>query len=178
MPQLPKSDIDRIVVKFRNSDTAYEKGKAFEDLICIIFQTVPGIEIARRNIMNTFHTEEVDIALWNNRFSEGGLDFLPNIILIECKNWSTAVGSCEVSYFKTQLENRVCDYGILIAANGITGNSEDLTNSHFIIASALSHKIRIIVITLDDLLQLENTEDLVRLIKEKLLDLTLKCTNT
>lgn len=176
MPPLPRTQIDAIVTRVNTATTTAEKGKALEDLFCEIFKSIPGIEIARRNLMNVFDTEEIDVALWNNK-QNGGLDFLPNIILIECKNWSSAIGSVEVSYFKERLSHRCCEYGILIAKNGITGNAAELTCSYSIIAAALLQKTRIIVITLDELLRIQDTEGIVVLLKEKLLDLTVMGTS-
>ncbi|MEH7148815.1 restriction endonuclease, partial [Priestia megaterium] len=153
-----------------NSRTAAEKGKSLEDLSCYIFEKVPGISIAKRNEMNTFNTEEIDIALWNER-SRRGLHFLPNIILIECKNWSTAVSSKEVSWFAQKLESRGLDFGILIAANGITGDSTDISRANSIVAQHLGRGRKIIIITRREIEQLQNTDNLSLIIKEKLCEL-------
>jgi hypothetical protein len=126
--------------------------------------------------LNTFLTEEVDVALWNNK-QNGGIEFLPNIILIECKNWSNAVGSTEVSYFKERLAHRDCSHGILLAANGITGDPNRLSCAHFEIAAALMNKTKIIVIKLEELLAIDESDELITLLKERLLDLVLTSTN-
>jgi hypothetical protein len=91
------------------------KGKALEDLTCYLFEKVPGVRIARRNVKNAFETEEIDVAIWNEQHPRGLINFNA-IILIECKNWSKAVESSEVSWFLTKLENRGLDFGVLIAA--------------------------------------------------------------
>jgi len=176
MPQLPRAEIKAVVKRLNSASTSFQKGKAFEDYICLIFKSIPGIEIARRNEMNTFLTEEIDVVLWNSK--REGLDFLPNIILIECKNWSSAVGSEEVSYFKEKLESRSCEYGFLIAANGITGDPDNLLRAHSIISRALLQKTRIMIIKLEELQRITDSDDLVNLIKEKLLELTIKGTNS
>jgi hypothetical protein len=87
------------------------KGKAFEDLACYIFQTIPGVSIALRNQMNAFNNEEIDVAVWNDK-SPRGLHFLPNVILIECKNWANPVSSIEVSWFCQKLQSRGLDFGV------------------------------------------------------------------
>src|SRR5690606_21554507 len=69
------------------AQTTTDQGRALEDLICYLFALVPGIAITKRNVMSVFHTEEIDVALWNDPNPEG-FNFLPNIILVECKNWS------------------------------------------------------------------------------------------
>lgn len=49
-----------------NASTTAEKGRALEDLICYVFETVPGVAVSRRNEKNAFATEEIDVALWND----------------------------------------------------------------------------------------------------------------
>lgn len=146
------------------------KGRALEDLMSYVFSKIPGVTKVRRNQLNAFQTEEVDIAIWNDKQSNG-LSFLPHILLIECKNWSNPVGSQEVSYFAARLRQRGCDHGILIAANGITGNPVDLTRAHFELATALGNGIRIMVITRQELEELTTTSEFARLLQEKLCDL-------
>ena len=152
------------------------KGKALEDLICYVFEQVPGIAITRRNQMNVFETEEVDVAFFNDKAADGGLPFLPELILIEAKNWSNNVGSNEVSWFDAKVRSRGLPFGILVTTLGITGHAEDLTNAHSIVAGALREQRRLIVITAAELAALTHSDELVKLIKEKLCDLALRGT--
>jgi hypothetical protein len=150
-----------------NGKSNADKGKAFEDLICYIFKKIPGIEITLRNHKNAFHTEEIDIAVWNNR-KVNGLHFHPNIILVECKNWSAPVSSIEVSWFGSKLESRGQSFGILIANKGITGRPEDLTMAHQVLSKHLERGRKIILVTSDELVTLLETKDVIDLIKTKL----------
>jgi len=150
-----------------NGQTNFEKGRAFEDLTCYLFETIPGISITQRNQMNAFQNEEIDVAIWNER-SKYGLSFLPNIILIECKNWRAPVSSNEVSWFCNKLASRGLDFGILIANNGITGNAQDLTAAHSIIAQHLAQRRQIVVLTRAEIESLRETSEIVKLIKQKL----------
>lgn len=150
--------------------TTKEKGDALEQLICYVFSTVPGILIKKTNRRNAFDTEEIDIAFFNER-EPGGLPFVPWIILVECKNWQSPVGSESISWFDRKISDRGMEFGILVAANGITGDASKLTDAHFIIAGALSKGRRIIVITRDELLRLRDSAELVHMIKEKLCEL-------
>ncbi len=143
------------------------KGRAFEDLACYIFETVPGISIALRNQFNAFNNEEIDVAIWNDK-NRHGLPFLPNTVLIECKNWTAPVSSIEVSWFLQKLSSRGLDFGILIANNGITGNPDDLNAAHHTIAIHLAQKRKLIVITRAEINAIQSTAELVHLIKEKL----------
>ena len=147
--------------------TTAVKGKAFEDLICYLFEQIPGVEITQRNVMNPFNTEELDVAIWNDK-KPRGLHFLPHIVLIECKNWTNPVSSIEVNWFATKLESRGRDFGILVANNGITGNANDLTAAHNVLARHLERGRQIIVIDRTEILSLTNTADLVKMIKQKL----------
>lgn len=177
MPPLPHTDIQGFITQMTDAQTSYDKGKALEDLISLIFSSIPGVEIAQRNELNVHGTEEIDIALWNNK-SDEGFYFLPNIILIECKNWSQAVGSVEVAYFSHKLESRSCDHGILVAVNRITGNVDDLSHAHQIVSQSLTKGIRLVVIELDELMEINTSEEVVMLMKKKLLELTLKGANS
>jgi hypothetical protein len=153
--------------------TTADQGRALEDLICYVFAQVSGISITRRNTMTVFQTEEIDVALWNDAPTDGFF-FLPNLILVECKNWSKSVGSSEVSWFDTKLRNRGLSLGILVATNGITGNSIDLTAAHSIVAGALREQRRLIVIDQPELLSLTDSTQLIHLVKEKLCDLAVR----
>ena len=56
------------VLYFRyNGATNQIKDKAFEDLACNLFQTIPGVDIALRNQMNAFNNEEIGLAVWNDK---------------------------------------------------------------------------------------------------------------
>jgi len=159
----------------RNGLTTAEQGRALEDLICYVMALVPGVAITHRNELNAFETEEIDVALWNDG-AGGGLFFLPNIILVECKNWSNPVGSAEVNWFDAKLRNRGLPFGILVATRGITGQAADLTAAHAVVAAALREGRRLVVLTTDELVATTRTEDLVLLIKRKLCDLAVKGT--
>ncbi len=150
-------------------------GKLFEDLIQYLFEKIPGITISKRNTLNTFQSEEIDIAFWNVK-KENGLYFLSNILLVECKNWSSPVGSSEVNWFDAKLKRRGRDFGILVAANGITGDSTDISAAHEIIRTSLSEGRQIVVITRTEIESLNTTDQLVNLIQEKLCELAVSGT--
>jgi hypothetical protein len=167
MPNYSKARLADFLEVCDNGETNQLKGKSFENLACYLFETIPGVTIALKNQMNAFQNEEIDIAIWNEK-SRFGLNFLPNIFLIECKNWSNPVSSIEVNWFCQKLASRGLDFGILIANNGITGNMGDLNAAHNTIAFHLSQKRNIIVITREEINSLKNTAETVQLIKEKL----------
>jgi Restriction endonuclease len=153
-----------------NASTKAEKGKALEDLACYLFMQVPGVSLGARNTMNAFDTEEIDVAFWNEQHSAGFKAFDP-ILLVECKNWSKPVGSEEVNWFLSKIEHRGERFGVLLAANGITGDAQDATRAHQVVALFLLKKIRLVVITRAEVLKLASSEELVRLIKWKVCQL-------
>jgi Restriction endonuclease len=159
----------------QRSSTTAKQGRALEDLICYVLGQVPGVSITHRNELNVFQTEEIDVAIWND-CSPDGLFFLPNIVLIECKNWSNRVGSAELSWFDAKLRNRGLAFGILVSTLGITGETADITAAHSVVAAALRESRRLIIITTDELLTVGSTEALVRLVKLKICDLAVKGT--
>lgn len=173
MPALDKAIMQAYIDAGVNSATTTEQGKALEDLICYVFGLVPGIAVTHRNERNVFSTEEIDIALWNDK-DPTGFNFLPELILIECKNWSTRVGSEQVNWFDSKLRNRGLDFGILISTKGITGNSQDLAQAHYIVATALREKRKLVVILTDELLSLPDADGLAYLVKQKLCGLAVK----
>ncbi len=175
MPVILRATVEAYVEAGTNGETMADQGRALEDLICYVFTQVPGISITRRNEMNAFQTEEIDVALWNDGHPDGFF-FLPNIILVECKNWSSRVSSAELSWFDTKLRNRGLSFGVLVAANGITGDSADITAAHSIVAAALREGRRLVVIRSEELLALTGSPELVWLVKEKLCDLAVRGT--
>jgi hypothetical protein len=175
MPLIAAATIQAFLDVGQNGHTTAEQGRALEDLICYVLGQVPGVAITHRNELNVFDTEEIDVAIWNDGDPDGFF-FLPNIVLIECKNWSNRVGSGELNWFDAKLRNRGLPFGILVTTLGNTGLAADLTAAHAIIAAALREGRRLIVITADELLTIGSTDALVRLIKLKMCDLAVKGT--
>src|SRR5690606_24841573 len=175
MPAIDSATVEGYVDLGLNAATTTEQGRALEDLVCYVFGLVPGIAITHRNELNVFDTEEIDVALWNDGASDG-FDFLPNVILVECKNWSSPVGSGEVAWFISKLRNRGLDFGILVSAKGITGSDADLSAAHSQVSAALIDRRRMIVVTTDEISDLADTDALQILVKKKLCDLAVKGT--
>jgi hypothetical protein len=171
VPAIDQVQVQTFIEAGRNATTTIEQGRALENLICYVFGLIPGIVITHRNEMNVFDTEEIDVALFNEDIRS-----LPNVILVEAKNWSNRVGSIEVAWFLTKLQNRGLDFGILVTTYGITGDAADLTRAHAQVALALAQRRRLIVITTDELQAVAETDALVLLIKTKLCDLAVKGT--
>lgn len=171
MPAYNKAKIQGYLQIVDNPPSKHAKGKAFEELACYLFSCVPGITITGRNEMNTFATEEIDVACHNNQ-DPTGLRSFNAFFLVECKGWTDAAGSEQVAWFLTKIEHRGLDFGVLIAANGITGIAEHLSASHFLVAVTLAtKKIRMVVITRQEIESLNSGEELADLIIRKVTQL-------
>ncbi|MCI0461055.1 MAG: restriction endonuclease [Gemmataceae bacterium] len=170
MPAYSQAKIKQFLKAADTATTNPVKGKAFEDLICYLFEKIPGVILPQRDVRNTFASEEIDVAFYNEQDPKGLKAFNP-FLLIECKNWSATVGSAEVGSFISKIRNRGLDFGILVAAQGITGSAADGKQAHHQATLALKDKIQIVVLTRLDLQALKTTEELVTLIKTKVCQL-------
>lgn len=155
----------------RGAATAQERGDLFALVIRAVFESIPGVPSTRGKILNFSGSQEIDIALWNSAH-DAGLRFISeNVILIECKNWDARVTSAEVAWFDTKLRQRHLKFGIVFAANGVTGDPVLRSAAQHIIAQALAEGRLIIVLTASELAALGRPEDLVELLKDKIFDL-------
>lgn len=145
-----------------SAQTSQDKGRALEELIAYLMETVPGVSVSARDVR--CDVEEIDIVLWNEQIHPA-LRPWDSIILVECKNWQTPVGAQEIAWFLTKIRRRGISNGIFVATNGVTGDfNHDATR---LIVDALSEKIRIIVLTNNDLFTIQDSQTLCHLLKEK-----------
>ena len=170
MPIYSRKKILQLLEAADAATTTDEKGKQFEVLIEYVFAKIPGLSLPQRDLLNRFESEEIDVAFFNDQHAKG-LKFFDANLLIECKNWSGTVGSKEVGTFISKVRNRGLDFGILVAANGITGSAEDGRQAHHQVALALKDRIQIIVITRAEIEGLRTTDELVTMIKTKVCQL-------
>ena len=166
MPAYDKAKIQGYLRRADKARTRAARGKAYEELACYLFGCVPGVTITGRNLLNTFATEEIDVACFNQQ-DPAGLSQLNPFFLVECKGWRHPVTSEQVAWFLMKIEHRGLDFGVLIAAKGITGVAEHLTAAHSLVAFALGKKIRMIIVTRAEIEALNSGEELARLIIEK-----------
>jgi hypothetical protein len=115
----------------------------------------------------TFATEEIDVACKNDN-DPAGLGALVDFFLVECKGWRDAVNSEQVSWFLTKIRHRGVRFGILIAANGITGEPEHLSRANFLVGVEMAtFGIRMVIVTREEIEKLASGEDFGKLIIEK-----------
>lgn len=118
--------------------------------------------------MNTFATEEIDVACRNEN-DPAGLGNLVEFFLVECKGWRDAVNSEQVAWFLMKIRHHGVRFGILIAANGITGESAHLSRANFLVAVEMAslQSIRLIIVTREEIEKLTSGEEFAKLIIQK-----------
>jgi predicted helicase len=115
------SEYKKLIDAMTTAQTNDEKGRSLEDLIQYLMERIPGIEIGVRDVRGDI--EEIDFVLLNEQI-DPFIKSWENVILVECKNWSKKVGASEVEWFIHKLRRRGLTNGILIAAEGITGDEQ------------------------------------------------------
>jgi hypothetical protein len=130
------------------------------------FSAIPGVELVGVRRKTEGESEEIDL-YFRNRALPDGLAFFPTNLLVECKNWSAKVGSAEVGWFSEKLENTPRSIGILIAAQGLTGDTETPRNAHWELAMSAAKGRTILVIDQEELEAAEYGESLAVALEEK-----------
>lgn len=173
MPRYSQRTIHRLLRESDNAPTADAKGDKLEELARYLFEKIQGLSFYGRNILDGNRAHELDVVFWNPP-NECEIGFLDLVLIIECKNTETPVNSAAVGWFVRKLQDRGSNYAILIALNGITGKADGVANAHSEILSALVRdKIKVLVIVRNEILSLSHTDDLVELLKQKIMTLTL-----
>jgi len=155
--------------------TANDKGATFETLARYLFEHLDGVEVTGQDI--SMPSEEIDLVLWNAQ-REDVLRPWEAVILVECKNWSAAVGAPALDNFIAKMRRRSLKTGIFIAANGVTGGFLE-GDAHEIgaigiINSALQEGIRVVVLTMADIRALTSADDVRQLLKRRYCGLYVK----
>ncbi|WNG20733.1 restriction endonuclease [Cystobacter fuscus] len=169
MATLDRAHISAELAAIRSEMNTEKKGKRLEALIALIFKAVAGLDLDDQDIENNYETEEIDLFFWNHREKEG-LHFLDCPLIVECKGWSKPVPGRELRYFATLLKDKGRSSGVFIALEGITGKAKDLTAGFFHIASAMAAGQTVLIITGVDLEIIGSGEELVALLRRRLLD--------
>ncbi|WP_424894210.1 restriction endonuclease [Streptomyces sp. SAI-124] len=145
------------------------RGRSYEDALDFLFSQVPGCQV-QRNSLNQFKSEEIDLSVSNFR-EQGGLKMLPEIFLVECKNWSSPVDSATVTTFSSKVRRRGCSVGVLVAASGVTGDPIEKTAAYHQAGQSLAEGTKLLLITSADLSKLTKVSELVDLLHRRYLDL-------
>lgn len=156
-----EAEIRRIWQAARTEADRHRKGSLLEDLLQLVFRSIPGFGRATTRRKND--QEEIDLVIPNEStdpfWSREG-----QYLLGECKNWSSAVGKNEYGEFQRKVAGRFgrCRLGFFISVGGFakTFHTEQLT--------ARREDVLVIPIAgedLDELVQAESPERRDELLK-------------
>lgn len=167
MPRFPHLEIAQRLVEGDAAPTTAEKGAALEDVVIQSFCRIRGISFLRRDQTNNAGSSEIDILLFNHRHSLG-LPFLPDYLIFECKNWGAPVNSATVDGFIAKVRASRLDFGILVAASGITGDPMQRTAANDIIRRAFDRdNVKLLVITRAEIEGFRTVNDIIALMRDK-----------
>ena len=163
----PYSKIARRLLEGDNATITEEIGAALEDVVGWTLCSLPGVRVLHRDFVNRANSAEIDLFLFNNpRLSP--IEFLPQFLIVECKNWQHRVNSATIRDFITKVRSTRQEVGILVAANGVTGDAADQTAANDDIRLAFDQDgTKILVITRDEIEKFRNSHEIILLLEEK-----------
>lgn len=105
----------------------YRKGKLLEDLMSLLFRSVPGWH-TETNVANDI--EEIDVVI-RNESPDPIWSKETAFLIAECKHWSKPVGVTELRSFLWKLHHRYgrCRLGFFVSTQGFTGPFHETLNS-------------------------------------------------
>jgi len=111
-----KKDFSRLLKLVEEAQSPAEKGKSLENLMSTAFLSVSDFSIFE-NVRT--ETEEIDLWIENGNHS-GPFAREGELVLVECKNWSTKCGKNEFVLLREKAVNRGerCTLAFLISWNG------------------------------------------------------------
>jgi hypothetical protein len=163
----PYRRIAKRLIEGDSATVTEEIGAALEDVVSWTVCSLPGVRILHRDYVNRANSAEIDLFLFNNpRLSP--IEFLPQFLIVECKNWRSPVNSATVRDFIAKVRSARQEVGILVAANGITGDAADQTAANDDIRLAFDQEgIKILLLTRKEIEDFRSLRDVVLLLEEK-----------
>ena len=153
--------------------TTREKGQRLEQLAIWLLPHLPGFRVRMTDFFSADYAQEIDVLVWNEQM-QGGFPSFGERIIVECKNWERPVDSSDVAWFYWKMRLGGVREGILIAANGVTGEAQRRRAAQGILtaANADDPAKKIFVVTLAEIAALTSHTDLRELLIDKNLRLT------
>lgn len=168
--------IRKLLDESDNAPNTDIKGDKLEELGRYLFASVPGVEFEEKNILDAPRAHELDLAFWNPQ-NLSPLSFLDATLIVECKNTGEPLGSMGVGWFVRKLQDHGAASAVLISLSGITGDADGNTSAYSEVLNALIRdRIKILILTRQEILNLRTTNNLVELLRSKYLRLSLRRT--
>ena len=176
MARYSNANIRKLLLESDTALTSDAKGAKLEELVKYLFDKVPGVSFHKKNVLDGVRAHELDVVFKNDkRISD--LYFLDFVIITECKNTAHRLGSMGVRWFISKLQDRGLSTGILITLSGITGVADGVSNAHSeVINAVIRDKVSVLVLTREEIEPLKTTDELVNILQDKILSLTIERT--
>ncbi|WP_224369875.1 response regulator [Hyalangium versicolor] len=107
----------------RTERDPHRKGKHLEDLVALLFKSIPGFERTQTDRKSL--DEQIDILIPNESADPFWQQSQSQYFLGECKNWSKPVDPKELDSFRLDIKRRYgrCRLGFFVALGGFTRGS-------------------------------------------------------
>lgn len=156
--------VEKLIRESESAATANERGQKYEAVLAYIFNCVPGTVVVP-NSTSYYGSEQIDIAVAHS----GALSGLPAEFLVECKNYTHPVDSKAVGYFLFICLSRGARLAVIAAANGLTGDPDEMTHAHSLAKAASAMGCRLVILTNDDLLGFQTVDDICETVQRRYL---------
>lgn len=113
----------QLIQQLDAASTADSKGRVLEELMAVIFQSHPDLLVSQRRLR--LGDQEIDLVV-DNHVDHGLWRKLESpLFMVECKNWTSSVGTPEIRDFETKLRDHQphARLGILVGVGGFTRES-------------------------------------------------------
>jgi len=150
-------------------------GRALEEMAVWLFSQLPGLQVRSTNRFSHDGSQEIDVIAYNSGVAnvDEGFPMKNNtMLLLECKNWTKKADSSDVAWFDWKMKLGGVEHGVMISAQGITGDQKRRTFAAAIVAKALTEKRFIYIVTLSELEALSSIQDLRELLIDKRIGMT------
>jgi CheY-like chemotaxis protein len=155
-----EEELRRLWADVQSEPDRNRKGKLLEDLMVLLFKTVPGfthVDTRRKS-----QDEEIDLFIRNESTDAFWIREHSQYVIVECKNWSKPVGPNELVIFRNKVENRGgrCRLGFFISVGDFTAG--------FHSQAATYRKADILIVPVEraDLEELVNASDRNEVLKK------------
>ncbi len=161
------SGVIATILAAADAGTTKQKGSALEQVVANTFCLFDGVGLLFTNAVDVDNACEIDILLYNQRHP-AGLPFLPDNILVECKNWDSPVNTATLRAFTSKLRQFKLDFGIVVASSGITGDQADRTAGHAHLRREFDLVgLKTLVLTRPEIEHLASSDDLGLMLRKK-----------
>ena len=178
MPSLIGPPHDDLLLQYADATLrGTAKGDALAKLVGHIIASTPGVSEVQYSRLDAFQAQEVDITFCQqsdpNGFPPHGR--LETQVFAECKNLAHPMDARDVAWFFYKLYTRGSRFGMIFAAQGLTGRDRR-TGAQDVIKTALSLGVTILAFNGQEIVEWEHTDDFIAAVKRRIGELLLNRT--